>query len=90
MLNVHTLNLERNPLPFLRFVESSLGSVEGNGVKIYFLSFERSKLDRKYSLIVSVCMHALLQRNVVLDIVYYFGDWMSVYVYACMGGLDQF
>ena len=31
-------------------------------------------------------MHALLQRNVVLDIVYYFGDWMSVYVYACMGG----
>ena len=37
-------------------------------------------------------MHALLQRNVVLDIVYYFGDWMSVYVYACMplDGLDQF
>ena len=40
-------------------------------MSIYFLSFERSKLHGKYSLIVSVCMHALLQRNVVLDIVYY-------------------
>ena len=59
-------------------------------ILIYFLSFERSKLDGKYSLTVSVCMHALLQTNVVLDIVYYFGDWMSVYIYACMGGLDQF
>ena len=39
--------------------------------KKIFLSFERSKLDGKYSLIVSVCMHALLQRNIVLDIVYY-------------------
>ena len=59
--------------------------------EIYFLSFERSKLDGKYSLIVSVCMHALIvAEECCLDVVHYYGDWMSVYIYACMGGLDQF
>ena len=49
----------------------------------YFLSFERSKLDGKYSLIVSVCMHAcLVAEECCFGYCILFGDWMSMFMHA--------
>ena len=54
---------------------------------IYFLSFERSELEGKYSLIVSVyaCMHSVWE----IIVCCHSGDaGLCVYV-ACMDGLAQ-
>ena len=55
--------------------------------EIYFLSFERSELEGKYSLIVSVyaCMHCVWE----IIVCHHSGDaGLCVYV-ACMDGLAQ-
>ena len=57
------------------------------GQEIYFLSFERSELEGKYSLIVSVyaCMHSVWE----IIVCCHSGDaGLCVYV-TCMDGLAQ-